>query len=88
MYKLLILTFKAFIHRTAPLYLCELIEQQTSLTNTRTRLANDAVLFDRSFTYGAPYEWNKIDERVRRLSNFNLLKSEIKTVLFLRYFNI
>ena len=26
-YKLLILTFKAFIDRTAPLYLCELIEQ-------------------------------------------------------------
>ena len=43
--------------------------------------------FDRSFTYGAPYEWNKLDERVRRLSNFNLFKSEIKTVLFLRYFN-
>ena len=100
-YKLLILTFKAFIDRTAPLYLCELIEQQKSSTNTRTRLANDAFLlklpppsrncsdtfFDRSFTYGAPYEWNKLDERVRRLSNFNLFKSEIKTVLFLRYFN-
>ena len=27
-YKLLILTFKGFIDRTAPLYLCELIEQQ------------------------------------------------------------
>ena len=73
-YKLLILTFKAFIDRTAPLYLCELIEQQKSSTNTRTRLANDAFLlklpppsrncsdtfFDRSFTYGAPYEWNKL----------------------------
>ena len=91
--------FKAFIDRTAPLYLCELIEQQKS--STSTRLANDAFLlklpppnrncsdtfFDRSFTYGAPYEWNKLDERVRRLSNFNLFKSEIKTVLFLRYFN-
>ena len=40
-YKLLIL---AFIDRTAPLYLCELIEQQKSSTNTRTRLANDAFL--------------------------------------------
>ena len=40
----LILTFKAFIDRTAPLYLCELIEQQKSSTNTRTRLANDAFL--------------------------------------------
>ena len=33
-YKLLILTFNAFIDGTAPLYLCELIEQQKSSTNT------------------------------------------------------
>ena len=43
-YKLLILTFKVFIDRTAPMYLCELIEQQKSSTNTRTRLANDVFL--------------------------------------------
>ena len=98
-YKLLILTFKAFIDRTAPLYLCVLIEQQKSSTNTQ--LANDAFLlilpppscncsdifFERSFTYGAPYEWNNLDKRVRRLSNFNMFKSEINTVLFLHYFN-
>ena len=36
------LTFKAFIDRTAPLYLCELIEQQNSSTNIR--LENDASL--------------------------------------------
>ena len=40
---------------------------------------------ERFFLYGAPYEWNKLDERVRRLTDFNMLKSEIKTVLFLRY---
>ena len=98
MYKLLILTFN---DRTAPLYLCELIEQHKSSTNTRTRLAKDAFLlklpppsrncsdtfFERSFTYEATYELNKLDERVRRLSNFNLFKSEIKTVIFLRYYN-
>ena len=44
MYKLLILTCKAFIDRTVPMYLCELIEQQKSSTNTRTRLANDAFI--------------------------------------------
>ena len=96
MYKLLILTFNAFIDRTAPLYLCELIEQQKSSTNTRARLANDAVLlklpppsrncsdtfFDRSFTYGAPYEWNKLDERVRRLSNFNCLILKLRRCYF------
>ena len=41
-YTILIFTFKAFIDRTAPLYLCELIEQQQSKTNTR--LAGDAFL--------------------------------------------
>ena len=98
-YKILIFTFKAFIDRTAPLYLCELIEQQKSKTNTR--LAGDAFLlklpppsrnfadtfYERSFLYGAPYEWNKLDERVRRLTEFNMFKSEIKTLLFLRYFD-
>ena len=38
--------------------------------------------FERSFLYGAPY-----DERVRRLTDFNMFKSEIKTLLFLRYFD-
>ena len=98
-YKILIFTFKAFIYRTAPLYLCELIEQQKSKTNTR--LAGDAFLlklpppsrncadtfYERSFLYGALYEWNKLDERVRRLTDFNMFKSEIKTPLFLRYYD-
>ena len=66
MYKILIFTFKAFIDLTAPLYLCELIEQQKSTTNTR--LAGDAFLlklpfpcrncadifFEPSLLYGAP----------------------------------
>ena len=98
-YKILIFTFKAFIDRYAPLYLCELIEQQKSKTNTR--LAGDAFLlklpppsrncagtfYERSFLYGAPYEWNKLDERLRRLTDCNMFKSEIKTLLFLRYFD-
>ena len=41
-YKILISTFKAFIDRTALLYLCELIEHQKTTTNTR--LAVDAFL--------------------------------------------
>ena len=99
MYKILIFTFKAFIDRTAPLYLCELIEQQKSKTNTL--LAGDAFLlklppyswncadtfFECSFLYGVPYDWNKLDERVRRLTDFNMFKSEIKTLLFVCYFD-
>ena len=79
--------------------LSELIEQQNSSTNTR--LEDDAFLLKStpfsqivlrllkcSFTYGVPYEWIKLDERVRRLINFNMFNSDIKTVLFLRYFDI
>ena len=43
--------------------------------------------YERSFLYGAPYEWNKLDECVRWLTDFNMFKSEIKTLLFLRYFD-
>ena len=43
-YKLLILTLKAFIDRTAPLYLCELIEQQKVQQILVPGLANDAFL--------------------------------------------
>ena len=98
-YTILILTCKAFIYHTASLYLCELIEQQKTTTNTR--LAGDAFLFklpppsrncadtffERSILYGAPYEYNKLDERIRRLTDFSMFKSEIKTLLFLRYFD-
>ena len=96
-YKILILTFKAYIDRTTPLYLCELIEQQNTTTNIR--LAGDAYLlklpppsrnsadtyFEHAFLYGAQYEWNKLYERVRRLTDFNMFKSEINTLLFFRY---
>ena len=42
MSKKLILTLRVFIDRTAPLYLCKLIEQQN--TSTNTRLSDEAVL--------------------------------------------
>ena len=90
MYKLLILTFKAFIDRTAPLYLCELIEQQKSSTNTRTRLANDKfphpVVIALTPFLIAP---SLMEPHVNgtSLKQTVVFKSEIKTVLFLRYFN-
>ena len=85
MYKLLILTFKAFIDCIVPLYLCELIEQQKSSTNTRTRLANDPFLLK------LPPPSRNCSDTLMNVSDgcptFNMFKSEIKTVLFLRYFN-
>ena len=68
---MLTLIFKAFIYRTVPMYLCELIEQQKTTTNTW--FANDVLLlklpppsrncttlFESYFAYGAPYEWNTL----------------------------
>ena len=99
-YKILILTFKAFVDHTAPLYLSELMEKKSSSTNTRS--ANDDLLlvipplsrncsntfFERSFNFAAPTEWNRLDKRIRRISNLNTFKSEIKTILFLNYFDV
>ena len=99
-YKILILTFKAFVDHTAPMYLSELVKKKSSSTNTRS--ANDDLLlvipplsrncsntfFERSFNFAAPTEWNRIDKRIRRISNLNTFKSEIKTILFLNYFDV
>ena len=96
MYQIIILTFKAFIDHTVPLYLSELIEQKRS---TNTWLADDVfplklpppggnctdTFYEWSFLHGEPYEWNRLDERVRRLTNFNMHRYEIKTVIFLSY---
>ena len=99
-YKILILTVKAFVDHTAPLYLSELVKKKSSSTNTRS--ANDDLLlvipplsricsntfFERSFNFAAPTEWNRLDKRIQRISNLNTFKSEIKTILFLNYFDV
>ena len=64
-YKILILTYKSFVHLSAPLYLRELVKEKTKSANTR--LADDSLLlavppiskgssntlFERSFIYAA-----------------------------------
>ena len=44
--------------------------------------------FERSFNFAEPTEWNRLDKRIRRISNLNTFKSEIKTILFLNYFDV
>ena len=94
-YKILILTFKAFVDHTASMYLSELVKKKSSSTNTRS--ANDDLLlvipplsrncsnsfFEISFNFAAPTEWNRLDKRIRRISNLNTFKSEIITNLLL-----
>ena len=97
---ILILTYKSFVDLSAPLYLRELVKKKNKSANTR--LANDSLLlvvppiskgssntfFERSFIYAAPTEWNKLDGRIRKITNFDSFKREIKTTLFLSYFDL
>ena len=87
-------------HNTAPMYLSRLVKKKSSLTNTR--LTNDDLLlvisplkrncsntfFEISLNFAALTEWNRLDKRIRRISNLNTFKSEIKTILFLNYFDV
>ena len=40
------------------------------------------------FNFAAPTEWNRLDKRIRSISNLNTFKSDIKTILFLNYFDV
>ena len=95
-FKILIMTHRAF-YETGPMYLSELIKKHNS--SNRTRRANDHCLlsippiskmcansyFERSFSYAAPFLWNRLDMSIRML-DFDHFKSRIKTELYLRYF--
>ena len=98
-YKILILTYKSFVDLSGPLYLRELVKTKNKSANTR--LADHSLLlvppiskgssntfFELSFIYAAPTEWNKLDGRIRKVTNFNSFKREIKTTLFLSYFDL
>ena len=37
---------------------------------------------ERSFSYAAPVEWNKLDFEIRSLSNLETFKKKVKTYLF------
>ena len=37
---------------------------------------------ERSFSYAAPVEWNKLDVEIRSLSNLETFKKKVKTYLF------
>ena len=78
---------------SAPLYLRELVKKKNKSANTR--LADDSLLlvvppickgssntfFERLFIYAAPSEWNKMDDRIRKIINVGSFKREIKTTL-------
>ena len=85
-YKILILTFKAY-HKTALQYtsICDLIIARTY--NRAVRSNNSFALVvpviklkhygERSFSYAAPVEWNKLDIEIRSLSNLETFKKKL-----------
>ena len=99
-YKILILTYKSFVDVSDPLYLRELVKKKNKSANTR--LADGSLLlvvlpiskgssntfFERSFIYAAPTKWSKLDGCIRKITNFDSLKREIKRTLFLSYFDL
>jgi len=93
-FKVLLLTHK-IIHSNAPDYLRSLIihhmpsrllrsSNHFLLEVPKTRLKTYG---DRSFSYAAPTEWNKLPIDLRTCSNLHTFKSELKTYLFKEYFN-
>ena len=80
-------------YNIAPTYLCELISRRESYVNTRLGsdqhqlimppISKDCsnIVLERSFTYAAPCEWNKLSECIRT-SSFDSFRKSVKTMLF------
>ena len=74
-YKILILTFKTY-HKTAPLYICDLIIPRkyirAVISNHSSALVVPMIKLkhygERSFSYAASVEWNKLDVEMRSLT--------------------
>ena len=43
---------------------------------------------ERTFIYAASTEWNKLDGRIRKITNFDSFKRETEITLFLSYFDL
>ena len=73
---------------------CGRVEQATPLAHwasgqkVKCTPCSSNTFFERSFIYAAPTEWNKLDGHIRKITNFDSFKREIKTTLFLSYFDL
>ena len=100
-YNILILTYNTFLDLSASLYLRELVKKKNKAANTR--LADDFLLLVPPISKGSSdtflndhlfmlhlhcTEWNKLHGRIRKITNFDPFKREIKTTLFLSYFDL
>ena len=94
MYKILILTHIAFNGNAPPYYMFVSCENKcvvsTWSTQDRYLLCRPSItkicsntFLERSFLYAAPHEWNNLERGVR-VSEFNVFKKVIKTILFIQ----
>ena len=92
-FKILLLTFKC-MQGCAPLYLRELLVEQT---NTRTLRSNTKNLLqiphtnlkrscDRAFYAYAPRLWNELPDNIKEADNVQNFKKQLKTLLFRKEF--
>ena len=92
-FKILLLTYKC-VHGLAPNYLSNLIPMyhqnrnlrsthQRRLETPKTRLKTYG---DRSFSFAAPKEWNKLPLHIKISPSVDCFKSQLKTYLFKQHF--
>ena len=93
-YKILLLTWKA-LHGFAPSYIENLISEYTPSRSLRSSGMNLLVaqrtrssFGDRAFTAAAPYLWNQLPAQIRSIPTLISFKSNLKTFLFSKAYNI
>ena len=93
-YTILITTYKAY-HSIAPKYICDLITRREYKRELRTNdQMNLVVPFvkrkhfgERSFSYAAPREWNKLELSIRKSKVWNLLRKKLKPIFLKLHIN-
>jgi hypothetical protein len=94
-FKILLLVYKC-LNSLAPSYLCELIkpyhQDHYSTRRNQQNCLQKPPLFnlksygEKSFTYAAPTEWNKLPLEVKSAPSVENFKSSLKTYLFKKHF--
>ena len=94
-FKILLLAYKC-MNNLAPNYLSELVTPYTqegypTKATFEHRFKNSRIFKlksygERSFTFAAPTEWNKLPLEIKTTSSVESFKSKLKTYLFARYF--
>ena len=88
-YKILLLTYK-ITHRHSPVYLRDLLSAYEPTRCLRSSTSNDLVVTrtrgkagDAAFAVAAPRLWNALPHALKSVASINILKTNLKTHLFI-----